>query len=154
MSTQINKFILMIVTLHNKIFTPAVEYFKQTMLDACLTRPLLRWDSIRQQYHLSTDVHPLIREVQIITDLLLAWRVWDRAPLGVWKTAFEALELLVSGSHASCAFNVKQLQSAAIVNRLLLICLVSLAELTIISIISNGNLGKSEIVSRFFCSIV
>ena len=144
----------MIVTLHNKIFTPAIEYFKQTMLDACLTRPLLRWDSIRQQYHLSTDVHPLIREVQIITDLLLAWRVWDRAPLGVWKSAFEALELLVSGSHASCAFNVKQLQSAAIVNRLLLICLVSLAELTIISIISNGNLGKSEIVSRFFCSIV
>ena len=95
------------------------------MLDACLTRPILRWDSIKQQYHLSTDVHSVIREVQIITDLLLAWRVWDRAPLSVWKMAFEALELLVSGSHASCAFNVKQLQSAAIVNRLLLICLVS-----------------------------
>lgn len=95
------------------------------MLDACLTKPLLRWDSIKREYHLSTDVHPLIRDVQIITDLLLAWRVWEKAPVEVWKTAFEAMELLVSRSHASCAFNVKQLQSVAIVNRLLLICLVS-----------------------------
>ena len=97
----------------------------QTILDACLTKPLLRWDSIKQQYHLATDVHPVIRDVHIIKELLLAWRVWDRAPIQVWKTAFDALVLLVNGSHASCAFNVKQLQSAAVVNHLLLICLVS-----------------------------
>ncbi len=95
------------------------------MLDACLTKSILRWDSIRRQFYLSTEVHSLIRDVNIITDLLLAWRVWDRADVDVWKMAFEALELLLSGSHASCAFNVKQLQSAAIVDRLLLICLVS-----------------------------
>ena len=95
------------------------------MLDACLTKPVLKWDSGRQSYSRVVDTDSLIRDVNIITDLLLCWKIWDKADLEVWSTAFSVLEVLLSGTRPSCDFNIKQLQSSAIVNRLLLICLVS-----------------------------
>ena len=101
--------------------------FYQVLLDAMLTRPVLRYDPTTQQYVLHEDTVALVRDVHLVSTLLLAWRVWERGPVQVWHMAFRALELLVREGHPHQQFNARQLQNIGIVDRLLLICLVSTA---------------------------
>ncbi len=101
----------------------------QVLLDACLTRSVLCWSSIRQEQQLLRDARPVVRDVRLLTDVLLAWRVWERAEPLVRHTLFLALRHLVSGGdsspeHPSVAYNIRLLHSVGIVEKLLLIYLV------------------------------
>ena len=97
----------------------------KVLLDAMVTRPILRYDNTVQEYALQEGSAALIRDVHVVSKLLLAWRVWERGPVHVWHMAFRALESLLRDDHPHQQFNARQMHNIGIVDELLLICLVS-----------------------------
>ncbi len=60
-----------------------------------------------------------------MSHLLLAWRVWSPTAEEIWTKVFEVLELLIREDHPFRDFNIQQLLNISLVNKLLMICLVS-----------------------------
>lgn len=101
----------------------------QVLLDAALTKSVLRQDSLTRKYCLNCDSVALLRNCEVVTKVLLSWRVWDRSwdhsDPHVWLTALQAIEMLVREDHPNRSFNFKQLHDIGVVNKILNICLVS-----------------------------
>ncbi len=97
------------------------------LLDAALTRPIMKFDTVSRTYQLNADTTALIHNTSVITELFLAWKVWEKADVQVWEMAFKALEYLVRESHPSREFNVKQLHNVNIVSKMLVTCMVSVS---------------------------
>ena len=97
----------------------------QVLLDWCVTEPVLQRNATT--YSAVTNTSALIRDVQLIVSVLLAWRVWERADPRVWRVGLQALAALVRGDHPHRGFNEQQMQNALLVNRITMIFLVSFA---------------------------
>ena len=67
----------------------------------------------------------LVKNKALVADVLLNWRIWEKAPLEIWVMLFRGLEVLVSDNHPHYDLNVKLLHSVSIVEKLLKIVLVS-----------------------------
>jgi len=94
------------------------------LLDVCLSKPVLIYSQSGQRYQLDGSTDALIQDTQIIMDLLLAWKIWEKAEDGIWILVFEALELLIRPEHPHRSFNIQQLQNANLIEKMLMICLV------------------------------
>lgn len=75
----------------------------RVLLEAALTRSmLLQRPALHPlalppgSFQLDHQSHALIRNVHLITDVLLAWRSWEHAQAGVWELVFSALEVCLS----------------------------------------------------------
>ena len=62
---------------------------------------------------------------EILKHILLDWRIWSQASPSVWSSLLETLRYLVSEEHSHAAFNLKQFQSANVLDELLYTCQVS-----------------------------
>ena len=89
-----------------------------------MTEPVLQHHATT--YSAVTNTSALIRDVQLVGCILLAWRVWERADSRVWHVGLQALAALVRGDHPHRGFNVQQMQNALLVNRITMIFLVGI----------------------------
>ncbi|XP_038073792.1 lysosomal-trafficking regulator-like isoform X2 [Patiria miniata] len=123
----------------------------KVMLDACLNKPILYRCSHANEYRLHRDSQAIIQDTGLVSQLLLDWRVWEKAESGVLPMLFRVMETLIHSDHPYQAFNVTQLLSIHCVRRLLMICkerhhedLPNLAPDTCLSIVSiiKGLMGQ------------
>ncbi|XP_022110934.1 lysosomal-trafficking regulator-like [Acanthaster planci] len=123
----------------------------RVMLEACLTKPVLYRCSHSNEYRLHRDTQAIIQDTSLVSQLLLAWRIWEKAEAGVLPMLFRVMESLIHADHPYQAFNITQLLSIRGVQRLLMICkerhhedLPSLTPLTCSSVVSiiKGLMGQ------------
>ncbi|KAK3092886.1 hypothetical protein FSP39_008387 [Pinctada imbricata] len=90
----------------------------KVIMDASTTESMFRYDPESEVLVMRRKSEAMIRNVSLISELLLNWRVWERAPEGVLDLMFKALASLIREDHPHQAFNIKQYQSAGIINKL------------------------------------
>ncbi|XP_074663000.1 lysosomal-trafficking regulator-like [Tubulanus polymorphus] len=93
----------------------------EVLLNACTSEPIVQYDETNDTYSLNELKYVLVTDTDIISQILLAWRVWDKVDTDIWKMAFTALELMVREDHVHLEFNLKQFSAIDIVGSLLLI---------------------------------
>ncbi|XP_063299447.1 lysosomal-trafficking regulator isoform X3 [Pelobates fuscus] len=71
---------------------------------------------------LNVDSTSVIQDVRLLENLLLDWRIWAKAEVGVWETLLTALEILIRDTHPQKVFNIKQLLKARVIHHFLLAC--------------------------------
>ncbi|CAL1534578.1 unnamed protein product, partial [Lymnaea stagnalis] len=67
---------------------------------------------------LRSNPEAVIRDIDILTQLLLHWRIWHRGGDQVTVTLFAALEALVSPNHPHRKFNIKQMLAGGVINKI------------------------------------
>uniref|UniRef100_A0A8C5M6R0 Lysosomal trafficking regulator n=1 Tax=Leptobrachium leishanense TaxID=445787 RepID=A0A8C5M6R0_9ANUR len=72
--------------------------------------------------NLNVESTSVIQDVRLLEHLLLDWRVWEKAEVGVWETQLTALEVLTRDTHPQKVFNIRQLLKARVVHHFLLAC--------------------------------
>jgi hypothetical protein len=122
--------------------------YSQVLLDACLTQPILLQlrsllngnkpgngssspnsaqntmpGATYEDLFLALNHHALISNIHLITEVLLAWRAWEHADPEVTELLFQGHESLVCPDHPHRKFNIRQLQQAGGVRKLINICL-------------------------------
>ncbi|XP_036893214.1 lysosomal-trafficking regulator isoform X1 [Sturnira hondurensis] len=95
----------------------------QTLLEGCCGEDILHV-SENGEFKLDVDSKAIIQDVQLLEELLLDWKIWNKAEPGVWATLLAALEVLIRADHPQQMFNVKQLLKARVVHHFLLTCQV------------------------------
>ena len=60
----------------------------------------------------------VIRNVAVITHLLLCWQIWQQAGDSLMELILSALVVLVRKDHPHLVFNIRQLQAAGVVKLL------------------------------------
>ncbi|XP_021071161.1 lysosomal-trafficking regulator isoform X2 [Mus pahari] len=95
----------------------------KTLLEGCCGEEVIH---ISEHGELKLDVesHAIIQDVKLLQELLLDWKIWNKAEQGVWETLLAALEVLIRVEHHQQQFNIKQLLNAHIVHHFLLTCQV------------------------------
>ena len=78
--------------------------------------------------------------LNVLEQVLLCWRVWERASTMVWQMGLQSLDLLIRESHPSRAFNMRQLYNGDIVNKILTICQVKYLFLAQIKTLNNYSM--------------
>ncbi|KAG8583312.1 hypothetical protein GDO81_008368 [Engystomops pustulosus] len=73
---------------------------------------------------LNFETTALIQDVRLLEKLLLDWKIWSKAEIGVWETLMTSLEILIRDTHPYKLFNIKQLLKAKVVHHFLLGCQV------------------------------
>ncbi|XP_064599745.1 lysosomal-trafficking regulator-like [Liolophura sinensis] len=97
------------------------SYTLKVLFDSCTTESILRYDRVGGRYVLRRNTEALVRNVKVVAELLLAWRIWVGLSPLLMETLFAGLELLVRDDHPHQEFNVKQFQSASITHKIFLI---------------------------------
>ena len=115
--------------------------FHQVLLDACCSESVIFRCSTTGKYKVSMNSHAIIKDTKLISQLLLAWRVWEKAEKGVWQLLFLALESLIRPDHQNQNFNVTQLQSVNLVENLLMICRVGIDSVSMEGYCENGSIN-------------
>ncbi|XP_056422915.1 lysosomal-trafficking regulator isoform X3 [Hyla sarda] len=73
---------------------------------------------------LNYETTAVIQDVRLLEHLLLDWKIWSKAKVGVWETLMTCLEILIRDNHPYKLFNIKQLLKARVVHHFLLACQV------------------------------
>lgn len=76
-------------------------------------------------YEVNEESNAIIVDVKLLTQVLLVWQVWEHSAASIVEMIFRILYVLVRPSHPMLDFNVKQLQTASVIKRMLNACLVS-----------------------------
>ncbi|XP_047376057.1 lysosomal-trafficking regulator isoform X2 [Sciurus carolinensis] len=76
------------------------------------------------EFRLDVESNAIIQDVKLLEELLLDWKIWNKAEPGVWETLLAALEALIRAEHQQQWFNTQQLLKARAVHRFLLTCQV------------------------------
>ncbi|XP_063047649.1 lysosomal-trafficking regulator isoform X3 [Engraulis encrasicolus] len=95
----------------------------KTLLDGCCSEPILRVTE-DGHFHLDMETGAVVQDLKLLGDILLDWKVWAKAQMGVWETLLAALEILIRVHHPHQMFNIRQLLKAQVVHRFLLTCQV------------------------------
>ena len=96
----------------------------QVLFDACCSESVVFQCSLLHHYKVNQESTALLQDVDFFTELLLSWRVWERASGGAWRILFQAIQALIRRDHPFHAFNIHQVQRVGLVQRLLTICRV------------------------------
>ncbi|KAJ3609859.1 hypothetical protein NHX12_021953 [Muraenolepis orangiensis] len=95
----------------------------KTLLDGCCSESILTLGE-DGQFRLDTESSAVVRDIQLLSDILLDWKIWAKAEAGVWETLLAALEVLIRVHHPQQVFNIRQFLKAQVVHRFLLTCQV------------------------------
>ncbi|XP_069810685.1 lysosomal-trafficking regulator [Dendropsophus ebraccatus] len=95
----------------------------KSILQGC-TDDWLLTTSESDNFSLNYKTTAVIQDVGLVEHLLLDWKVWSKAEVGVWETLMTCLELLIRDSHPYKVFNIRQLLKARVVHHFLLACQV------------------------------
>nr|XP_002717388.2 lysosomal-trafficking regulator isoform X3 [Oryctolagus cuniculus] len=95
----------------------------KTLLEGCCGEEIIRINE-NGEFRLDVESNAIIQDIKLLEELLLDWKIWNKAEQGVWETLLAALEVLIRAEHHLQRFNIKQLLKAQVVHRFLLTCQV------------------------------
>ncbi|XP_053461184.1 lysosomal-trafficking regulator isoform X1 [Nycticebus coucang] len=95
----------------------------KTLLEGCCDEDLIHI-SENGEFKLDIESNAIIQDIKLLKELLLDWKIWNKAEPGVWETLLAALEVLIRADHQQQTFNIKQLLKAQVVHQFLLTCQV------------------------------
>ncbi|XP_077024529.1 lysosomal-trafficking regulator isoform X2 [Tamandua tetradactyla] len=95
----------------------------KTLLEGCCDEDIVHI-SENGEFKLDAESNAIIQDVELLEELLLDWKIWNKAEEGVWETLLAALEVLIRVDHHQQMFNIKQLLKAGVVHHFLLTCQV------------------------------
>lgn len=98
-------------------------------MDACTTESVFKTSQTSSRLVLLNHPEAIIRDTEILSQLLLHWRIWHKAKDDVTAMLFGALEALCSSKHPHRNFNLKQMQAGDVMNKIFSIYLVCLASI-------------------------
>ncbi|XP_055879864.1 lysosomal-trafficking regulator-like isoform X2 [Biomphalaria glabrata] len=105
-----------------KVFTSSksiVGYnLLKVLMDACTTETVYKTIPTSSCLTLRSTTEAVIRDLDVLTHLLLNWRIWQRAEGQVMTLLFTTLEALVSPQHQHRNFNIKQMLAGGVVNKI------------------------------------
>lgn len=95
----------------------------KTLLEGCCGEEVF-FVNEHGEFKLDVESHAIFQDVKLLQELLLDWKIWNKAEQGVWETLLAALEVLIRVEHQQQQFNIKQLLNAHVVQHFLLTCQV------------------------------
>ncbi|XP_063116159.1 lysosomal-trafficking regulator isoform X3 [Cavia porcellus] len=95
----------------------------KTLLEGCCDEEII-YINENGEFKLDVESNAIIQDVKLLEELLLDWKIWNKAQQGVWETLLAALEVLIRVEHHQQWFNIKQLLKAQAVHHFLLTCQV------------------------------
>ncbi|XP_008585444.1 PREDICTED: lysosomal-trafficking regulator, partial [Galeopterus variegatus] len=95
----------------------------KTLLEVCCGEDIIHI-SENEEFKLDIESNAIIQDVKLLEELLLDWKIWNKAEQGVWETLLASLEVLIRADHHQQMFNIKQLLKARVVHHFLLTCQV------------------------------
>uniref|UniRef100_A0A8C4L654 Lysosomal trafficking regulator n=1 Tax=Equus asinus asinus TaxID=83772 RepID=A0A8C4L654_EQUAS len=95
----------------------------QILLEGCCGEDIIHINE-NGEFTLDVESNAIIQDVKLLEELLLDWKIWNKAEQGVWETLLAALEVLIRADHHQQMFNIKQLLKAQVVHHFLLTCQV------------------------------
>ncbi|GFN74593.1 lysosomal-trafficking regulator [Plakobranchus ocellatus] len=105
-----------------KVFTSSksiVGYqLLKVLLDACTSDSLFKSVSGSPHPVLRTQSEVVIQDMNVLTELLLHWRIWLRATDDVRTMLVSALDALISRDNPHREFNLKQMQAGNVINKI------------------------------------
>ncbi|KAL5007985.1 hypothetical protein ScPMuIL_013566 [Solemya velum] len=109
----------------NKILTSSKSvvnsHILKALFDASTTESLFRFDLETGKLILRRNTEAVVRDVTIIENVVLNWRMWGNSDIHAVVLLFLALEALVSERHPLQDFNIKQFHSVNLTNKIFLI---------------------------------
>ncbi|KAI8477728.1 hypothetical protein Bbelb_445390, partial [Branchiostoma belcheri] len=93
----------------------------KVLLDACCDSSVMEV-SANDTYSINPESDAIIQDTTVVSELLLAWRIWQHADVTVWQALLTVLETLIRDNHPHQMFNIRQLLSINIVHKLLQTC--------------------------------
>ncbi|XP_048656352.1 lysosomal-trafficking regulator isoform X3 [Marmota marmota marmota] len=95
----------------------------KTLLEGCCGEDIIHINE-NGEFKLDIESNAIIQDVKLLEELLLDWKIWNKAEPGVWETLLAALEALIRAEHQQQWFNTQQLLKARAVHHFLLMCQV------------------------------
>nr|XP_025706458.1 lysosomal-trafficking regulator isoform X4 [Callorhinus ursinus] len=95
----------------------------KTLLEGCCGEDIIHVNE-NGEFKLDVESNAIIQDVKLLEELLLDWKIWNKAKQGAWETLLAALEVLIRADHHQQVFNIKQLLKARVVHHFLLTCQV------------------------------
>ncbi|KAM5206197.1 lysosomal-trafficking regulator isoform 1-T3 [Hipposideros larvatus] len=95
----------------------------KTLLEGCCGEDILLINE-NGEFQLDVESNAIIQDIKLLEELLLDWKIWNKAEQGVWETLLAALEVLIRADHHQQMLNIKQLLKARVVHHFLLTCQV------------------------------
>ncbi|XP_060047951.1 lysosomal-trafficking regulator isoform X2 [Erinaceus europaeus] len=95
----------------------------KTLLEGCCGEDIIHINE-NGDFKLDVESNAIIQDVKLLEELLLDWKIWNKAEHAVWETLLAALEVLIRADHQQQMFNIKQLLKARVVHHFLLTCQV------------------------------
>uniref|UniRef100_A0A452TWR5 Lysosomal-trafficking regulator n=1 Tax=Ursus maritimus TaxID=29073 RepID=A0A452TWR5_URSMA len=95
----------------------------KTLLEGCCGEDIIHVNE-NGEFKLDVESNAIIQDVKLLEELLLDWKIWNKAKQGAWETLLVALEVLIRADHHQQVFNIKQLLKAQVVHHFLLTCQV------------------------------
>ncbi|XP_047617651.1 lysosomal-trafficking regulator isoform X6 [Phacochoerus africanus] len=95
----------------------------KTLLEGCCGEDIIHINE-NGEFKLDVESNAIIQDVKLLEELLLDWKIWNKAEQGVWESLLAALEVLIRADHQQQMFNIKQLLKARVVHHFLLTCQV------------------------------
>ncbi|XP_014644437.1 PREDICTED: lysosomal-trafficking regulator [Ceratotherium simum simum] len=95
----------------------------KTLLEGCCGEDVINLNE-NGEFTLDVQSNAIIQDVKLLEELVLDWKIWNKAEQGVWETLLAALEVLIRADHHQQMFNIKQLLKARVVHHFLLTCQV------------------------------
>ncbi|KAK7504327.1 hypothetical protein BaRGS_00004631, partial [Batillaria attramentaria] len=85
------------------------------LFDAATTESVFKPDNANNRLALRKSTESIVRNVAVISQLLLCWQIWQQGDEQLMELILAALVLLVAKEHPHRAFNIKQMQAGGIV---------------------------------------
>ncbi|XP_029787472.1 lysosomal-trafficking regulator isoform X3 [Suricata suricatta] len=95
----------------------------KTLLEGCCGEDIIHINE-NGEFKLDVESNAIIQDVKLLEELLLDWKIWNKAKHGAWEALLAALEVLIRADHQQQVFNIKQLLKARVVHHFLLTCQV------------------------------
>ncbi|KAJ7987342.1 hypothetical protein DPEC_G00325490 [Dallia pectoralis] len=95
----------------------------KTLLDGCCSSPVLTLQE-DGYFRLDMETTAVVQDIRLLSEVLLDWKIWAKAQVGVWEMLLAALQLLIRVHHPWQVFNIKQFLRAQVVHHFLLTCQV------------------------------
>ncbi|GFS19430.1 lysosomal-trafficking regulator [Elysia marginata] len=105
-----------------KVFTSSKSivgfHLLKVLLDACTSESLFKSVSGSPHPVLRTQSEAVIRDMNVLTQLLLNWRIWLRATDEVRAILVSAIDSVVSKDNPHREFNLRQMQAGNVINKI------------------------------------
>ncbi|XP_063958609.1 lysosomal-trafficking regulator-like isoform X1 [Lytechinus pictus] len=94
----------------------------KVLFDACCSESVVFQCSLLHHYKVNEESTAILQDTEFFTQMLLNWRVWDRARKGAWRILLEGILALIRHDHPFYSFNINQMQRVGLVQKLFTIC--------------------------------